>query len=715
MSVQGANPKSQDEAAFSSLGALRSAKSTQRLNQIAHVRAKGVGEHISLPQIAVCGDQSAGKSSVLEGITGIPFPRKDGVCTKFATEITLYHSTETSSIIATMIPHISRSKPDRERLQAYHRVLTDFFDLPSVIHDASCLLQLRGFGTDEGLAFSEDVLRIEVIGDTGLNLTVVDLPGLIAVPNEEQTEEDVQLVERLVDSYLQSSRTIILAVIQASNDIANQGIIRRARKFDKAGQRTVGIITKPDLINKSTEGRIALLAKNQDTTKLKLGYFLLKNPDPEQLDEGISLRERKQKELEFFSSAAWTEHRLDPARVGIDALREFLQDLLDRHIERELPKVRNEIKTLLAATEAELANFGDERPTPTHMRMFLTRRSMEYYNLARAALEGNYYAQDTDFFGLEGYSMRLRAEVHKLNGLFATHMRETGSKRKIVGIQLGDTSDEENESVSDDGQLLVTKREFDLWVNETYIRTRGRELPGNYNHILLAELFHEHSDRWSDIADRHLTQLFQVTSNFVEKALTKVFLEDDARQEILLIARNKLEEAWKLANDELQKILADEKRQPITYNHYYTDNIQNAREDSLKKAMQAAVRGAVEEDFKGKFHISNTAVDSERLLNSLQRRLIVNMDAQACAEAVGGLNAYYKVAMKTFVDNICRQVIERHLLSNIPDIFAPTTAMAFSDEDLIRIAAEPAKQKEKRTTLAALAQGLRDSLIALQN
>jgi len=141
-----------------------------------------------------------------------------------------------------------------------------------------------------------------------------------------------------------------------------------------------------------------------------------------------------------------------------------------------------------------------------------------------------------------------------------------------------------------------------------------------------------------------LTQLFQVTSNFVEKALTKVFLEDDARQEILLIARNKLKEAWELATNEFQKILADEKRQPITYNHYYTDNIQNAREDSLKKAMLTAVRGVVEEDFKGKFHISNTAADSERLLDSLQKRVIVNMDTQACAEAVDGLNAYYKVS-----------------------------------------------------------------------
>ena len=212
-------------ALFSSLEGLRSAKSTHRLNQIARIRANGVGDHISLPQLVVCRDQSAGKSSVLEGITGIPFPRQDGVCTKFVTEIILCHDIEKTRITATVIPHKSRSKAQREQFQEYCQVLKDFSELPEVIMDAGTMIQLRGQSVEDGPVFAEDVLRIEVVGRTGLHLTVVDLPGLIAVANEEQTEEDVQLVSRLVDTYLESSRTIILAIVQANNDIANQGII----------------------------------------------------------------------------------------------------------------------------------------------------------------------------------------------------------------------------------------------------------------------------------------------------------------------------------------------------------------------------------------------------------------------------------------------------------------------------------------------------------
>lgn len=123
--------------------------------------------------------------------------------------------------------------------------------------------------------------------------------------------------------------------------------------------------------------------------------------------------------------------------------------------------------------------------------------------------------------------------------------------------------------------------------------------------------------------EHYYTKLFRVTTNFVEKALGRVIDEEDMRREILVLASNRLEDGKKRASEELQNILDDEKRQPITYNHYHTDNIQKAREESFKKSIQKAVRGAVEEDWKGKFHVSNNNnTDSEKLFASLPRRVI---------------------------------------------------------------------------------------------
>ena len=108
------------------LSELHSSKSTLRLEQIADLRARGIGDHVDLPQLVVCGDQSAGKSSVLEGLTGLPFPRQDGVCTKFATEIILQHSAGERTIVATILPLLSRSDSSKASLRAYRRQLTDY-------------------------------------------------------------------------------------------------------------------------------------------------------------------------------------------------------------------------------------------------------------------------------------------------------------------------------------------------------------------------------------------------------------------------------------------------------------------------------------------------------------------------------------------------------------------------------------------------------------
>ncbi|KFZ23760.1 hypothetical protein V502_01761 [Pseudogymnoascus sp. VKM F-4520 (FW-2644)] len=391
----------------------------------------------------------------------------DEVCTKFATEIILRHYAETSRITATIIRTSARSEPDKVLLRAYSKELDDFAELPGVISEAASLMRIRGHGVNEGPAFAADVLRIEVVGDTGLHLTLVDLPGLIAVENDEQTEEDIALVDTLVDAYLKSSRTIILAVVQANNDIANQSIIRRARKFDRDGQRTVGIITKPDLINKGTEGRIACLAKNESTIRLKLGFFLLKDPSPSQLESGISRSDQIRQELEFFAS--WKEHRLDPSRLGIIALQHFLQDLHSRHIEKELPMVRREIMALLTQTDGSLTSLGDERQTPGDIRMFLSRLSMEFHSLAQAAIDGNYLWTDGDFFAgsNEDSSTRLQADIHCVNGEFSTYMRDKGQKRKLRserGQSLLSDSESDVDSEEEGEMLRVTKQEFEAWV-----------------------------------------------------------------------------------------------------------------------------------------------------------------------------------------------------------------------------------------------------------
>jgi hypothetical protein len=369
---------------------------------------------------------------------------------------------------ATIIPHLSRDDEEKRRLAAFRMEFGHFSELPGIIQAAG---QVMGVRTSEDQvdapAFAADVLRLELVGDTGLHLTIVDLPGLISVSEDER---DVQTVSDLVDTYLESSRTIVLAVIPASSDVDTQGIIQRARRYDKDGVRTVGIITKPDLINAGTEQRVARLAKNLDRTKLNLGFFLLKNPAPAELQQDFSPAARRRSEHLFFASEPWSSLGLDPGRIGIENLRVFLQDLLDDHIERELPKVREELRQLLNQNSQDLAALGMERNTPGQVRVYLTQISADFQALVRAGVDGDYDGRDASFFNAKRKTLanRLRALIHQENEKFANYMRDHGQTRKIISDKDDETSSSNSMelSLNDEGQILVSREGMAAWIKQ---------------------------------------------------------------------------------------------------------------------------------------------------------------------------------------------------------------------------------------------------------
>jgi hypothetical protein len=370
-------------------------------------------------------------------------------------------------ITVSITPQSSRTEAEKARLNAFQHRLDGFEELPNTIEEAAKLMGVRDDDTNsEGPAFAADVLRLELVGDTGLHLTIVDLPGLISV---SENEKDVHLIESLVDSYLQSSRTIILAVVPASSDVDTQGIIQRARRFDKAGVRTIGIITKPDLINEGTESRVARLAKNRDRTKLNLGWFLLKNPSPAELKAGITPEARRTAELAFFATAGWKSQGLDFSRIGVDKLRSCLEEVLDSQIERELPKVREDVRRVLRGINAELGELGTERKSPSQVRMYLTKISTRYYNLVRAGVEGSYGGRDAAFFegSDEQLFVRLRAAIHVENERFSNVMWEYGEKRRVVSSNKADAESVESKNPEGlEDQLEVTSEEMLEWIRQ---------------------------------------------------------------------------------------------------------------------------------------------------------------------------------------------------------------------------------------------------------
>ena len=177
-----------------------------------------------------------------------------------------------------------------------------------------------------------------------------------------------------------------------------------------------------------------------------------------------------------------------------------------------------------------------------------------------------------------------------------------------------------------------------------YKETRGLELPGNYNHTLLTELFHHESKRWHRLASHHVSRVFESLQSFIHEAVKHLTVDDMVTAKILKRMETTLTIGKEAADAELRKLCDDQRVQPITYNHYYTDNVQNSRHDATRTLIKKALSEATVEEFNKKMHVSNTTVDAEKLLNAIQKRVLVNMDQQACSEARAGLAAYYKVS-----------------------------------------------------------------------
>ena len=174
-------------------------------------------------------------------------------------------------------------------------------EFPSIVEAAK---EAMGLNSDTK-AFADDILKVEIAGPEQSNLTLVDLPGLIHSESKQQSAKDVELVSALVRSYMSNTRSIILAVVSAKNDYANQVVTRLAREVDPKGHRTLGVITKPDTLHvgSDSEKAFASLAKNEDVV-FRLGWHVLKNRDYNNRD--CSTKERDELEKTFFSQGIWT-------------------------------------------------------------------------------------------------------------------------------------------------------------------------------------------------------------------------------------------------------------------------------------------------------------------------------------------------------------------------------------------------------------------------
>lgn len=619
---------------------LQSAEHRDLLDIIDGLRSQGISKYVDLPEIIVCGDQSAGKSSVLEAISGLSFPTKDNLCTRFPTELVLRRD-PVSTIQASIIPGPERSREEKEKLCQFPP-LVDLAkrDLGPVIESAKEKMGLSG-----SRAFSTDTLRIELSGPAQPHLTLVDLPGLFRAGNKEQSIADAETVDKMVQTYMKKPRSIILAVISAKSDFALQNVTELAQKWDPNRVRTIGLITKPDTLEVGSESELSYLglAQNKDV-ELYLGWHVLRNRNFHEKD--TSLDERNRVEEVFFSQGIWTS--LDPEHRGAKSLKIRLSNVLKDQILRQLPGLLEDIHKGIAECETKLERLGTARDSLADQRRYLSQVAQDFSSLMKATINGTY---EDAFFGSakteEGYQKRLRAVVQNRLAEFAVRMRKHGHTRHIQD------DDEEAGPVVSPLPGTISRSAYLEEVKTLMRKSRGRELPGTFNPLIIGELFREQSRPWESIT----TDLVQEVLGFVYDIVQDILVHVAAKGTAGVILRF-IDGTIEPVKAELDKKVAEllsphSSIHPITYNHYLTDTVQKVQLARRRRAQETKLRrffhGGASEGVRPirSFDIDGSVIVD--LLDTLVEDTEADLERFGCSLAVDYMQAYYQVSRNVTV------------------------------------------------------------------
>lgn len=294
-----------------------------------------------MPQLVVVGSQSAGKSSVLETIVGKDFlPRGSGIVTRRPLVLQLIH---------TPVPE-ENPPPCTEWAQFLHvdKRFTDFEEVRKEIEQET----FRVAGQNKGI--SKLPISLRIYSPNVLDLTLVDLPGLTKIPVGDQPSDIEKQIRNLVVEYISNPNSVILSVSPANVDLANSESLKLARTVDPQGRRTIGILTKLDLMDAGTNALDILTGR---VYPLKLGFIGVVNRSQQDINSHKDMKEALNSEDEFFRTHS--AYRNIAHKNGTRYLAKTLNSVLLNHIREKLPDMKARLNTLMGQAQQELNAYGD--------------------------------------------------------------------------------------------------------------------------------------------------------------------------------------------------------------------------------------------------------------------------------------------------------------------------------------------------------------------
>nr|XP_037840770.1 interferon-induced GTP-binding protein Mx2 isoform X2 [Chlorocebus sabaeus] len=330
------------------------------IDLIDSLRALGVEQDLALPAIAVIGDQSSGKSSVLEALSGVALPRGSGIVTR-------------CPLVLKLKKQPYKAWAGRISYQNTEIELQDPGQVEKEIHKAQNVM------AGNGLGISHELISLEITSPEVPDLTIIDLPGIARVAVGNQPRDIGLQIKALIKRYIQRQQTINLVVVPCNVDIATTEALSMAHEVDPEGDRTIGILTKPDLMDKGTEKSIINVVRNL-TYPLKKGYMIVKCRGQQEIMNRLSLAEATKKEITFFQTHPCFRVLLEEGSATVPRLAERLTAELITHIQKSLPLLEEQIRESHQKATEELRRCGADIPSQDADKMFFLIEKIKMFN-----------------------------------------------------------------------------------------------------------------------------------------------------------------------------------------------------------------------------------------------------------------------------------------------------------------------------------------------
>ncbi|NXG80846.1 MX protein, partial [Baryphthengus martii] len=374
------------------------------IDLIDSLRALGIEKDLALPAIAVIGDQSSGKSSVLEALSGIALPRGNGIVTRCPLELKM--------------KRIPATQAWKGKI-CFRDTVTEL-DNVSEVEETISHAQDVVAGTKGGI--SAELISLEIWSPDVSDLTLIDLPGIARVAVGDQPKDIGEQIKVLLKKIIGCKETLNLVVVPCNVDIATTEALKMAQEVDPSGERTLGILTKPDLVDRGTEETIINIIRNQ-IVPLKKGYMIVKCRGQQDIHNKLALAAAIEQERLFFETHKYFSILMEEGKATIPRLAEKLTNELVRHINKTLPILEDQVREVLQRTVQDLQKY--KRGTPraeSEKLIFLTDMIKLFNQDISQTMRG-----EESLFGSE---FRLFAKIHKEFQRWAVLLLDSAAKVK---------------------------------------------------------------------------------------------------------------------------------------------------------------------------------------------------------------------------------------------------------------------------------------------